>query len=162
MGAIEMTATHAGATALTGPIVLQGVRDSFAKLDPRVQIRNPVMFVVFVGSLFTTALGVVAALGMAPDAGHPAFVLTIAAWLWLTVLFANFAEAVAEGRGKAQAAALRSTRKEVQAKKLKGRRVEDGHTLVQASSMASPRSTKAPSPANRPQYCVNRAATSVR
>ena len=130
-----MTATHAGTPALSRPIVLQGIRDSFTKLDPRVQVRNPVMFVVFVGSLFTTALGVAAALGMAPNAGHPAFVLTIAAWLWLTVLFANFAEAVAEGRGKAQAAALRSTRKEVQAKKLKGRRVEDGHTLVQASSL---------------------------
>ena len=130
-----MTATHAGTTALTGPIVLQGIRDSFAKLDPRVQVRNPVMFVVFVGSLFTTVLGVAAAFGMAPDAGRPGFVLVISAWLWLTVLFANFAEAVAEGRGKAQAAALRSTRKEVQAKKLKGRRVEDGHTLVQASTL---------------------------
>ena len=130
-----MTATHAGTTALTGPIVLQGIRDSFAKLDPRVQVRNPVMFVVFVGSLFTTVLGVAAAFGMAPDAGRPGFVLMISAWLWLTVLFANFAEAVAEGRGKAQAAALRSTRKEVQAKKLKGRRVEDGHTLVQASTL---------------------------
>jgi potassium-transporting ATPase ATP-binding subunit len=130
-----MTATHAGTTALSRAIVLQGIRDSFAKLDPRVQVRNPVMFVVFVGSLFTTALGVAAALGMAPDAGRPGFVLAIAAWLWLTVLFANFAEAVAEGRGKAQAAALRSTRKEVQARKLKGRRVEDGHTLVQASSL---------------------------
>ena len=130
-----MTATHAGTTALSRPIVLQGIRDSFAKLDPRVQVRNPVMFVVFVGSLFTTVLGAAAALGMAPDAGRPGFVLTIAAWLWLTVLFANFAEAVAEGRGKAQAAALRSTRKEVQAKKLKGRRAEGGHTLVQASSL---------------------------
>jgi K+-transporting ATPase ATPase B chain len=135
MGAIEMTATQAGTAALSRPIVLQGIRDSFAKLDPRVQVRNPVMFVVFVGSLFTTALGVAAALGMAPNAGRPGFVLMISAWLWLTVLFANFAEAVAEGRGKAQAAALRSTRKEVQAKKLKGRRPEDGHTLVQASSL---------------------------
>ena len=130
-----MTATHAGTTALSRPIVLRGIRDSFAKLDPRVQVRNPVMFVVFVGSAFTTALGVAAALGAAPTAGHPAFVLTIAAWLWLTVLFANFAEAVAEGRGKAQAAALRSTRREVQAKKLNGRRLEDGHVLVQASAL---------------------------
>ena len=130
-----MTATHAGTTALTGPIVLQGIRDSFAKLDPRVQVRNPVMFVVFVGSAFTTVLGIAAALGMAPNAGRPAFVLMVSAWLWLTVLFANFAEAVAEGRGKAQAAALRSTRREVAAKKLKGRRAEDGHTLVQASTL---------------------------
>ena len=130
-----MTATHAATTTLSRSIVVQGIRDSFAKLDPRVQVRNPVMFVVFVGSAFTTALGVAAALGAAPTAGHPAFVLTIAAWLWLTVLFANFAEAVAEGRGKAQAAALRSTRREVQAKKLNGRRLEDGHVLVQASAL---------------------------
>ncbi|MFO1395266.1 MAG: potassium-transporting ATPase subunit KdpB [Steroidobacteraceae bacterium] len=130
-----MTATNAGTTALTGPIVLQGIRESFVKLDPRVQVRNPVMFVVFVGSAFTTALGVAAALGMAPNAGRPAFVLMVSAWLWLTVLFANFAEAVAEGRGKAQAAALRSTRREVAAKKLKGRRAEEGHTLVQASTL---------------------------
>jgi K+-transporting ATPase ATPase B chain len=130
-----MTATHAGAPALSRPIVLQGIRDSFAKLDPRVQIRNPVMFVVFIGSLFTTALGVAAALGLAPDAGRPGFVLMISAWLWLTVLFANLAEALAEGRGKAQAAALRSTRREVQAKKLRSRRLEDGHHLVQASSL---------------------------
>ncbi len=125
-----MTTTHAGTPALSRPILLQGIRDAFAKLDPRVQVRNPVMFVVFVGSLFTTVLGVAAALGMAPDAGDPGFVLMVSAWLWLTVLFANFAEALAEGRGKAQAAALRSTRREVQARKLKSRRPEDGHSLV--------------------------------
>ena len=72
---------------------------------------------------------------MAPTAGRPAFVLTISAWLWLTVLFANFAEAVAEGRGKAQAAALRATRKEVQAKKLNSRARRTATTLVQASSL---------------------------
>jgi len=130
-----MTTTHAGTPALSRPILLQGIRDSFVKLDPRVQVRNPVMFVVFVGSLFTTILGVAAALGLAPDVGDPGFVLTVSAWLWLTVLFANFAEALAEGRGKAQAAALRSTRREVQARKLKSRRPEDGHSLVQASSL---------------------------
>jgi K+-transporting ATPase ATPase B chain len=130
-----MTTTHAGTHSLSWPILLQGIRDAFAKLDPRVQVRNPVMFVVLLGSLFTTVLGVAAALGWAPDAGRPGFVLMIAAWLWLTVLFANLAEALAEGRGKAQAAALRSTRREVQARKLKGRRPEDGHSLVQASSL---------------------------
>ena len=91
---------------LTGPIVKTAIVDSFRKLDPRVQIRNPVMFVVFVGSLFTTIIGVGAAFGAIENAGDPGFVLAIAAWLWLTVLFANFAEAVAEGRGKAQAATL--------------------------------------------------------
>ena len=130
-----MTATHAGTTALSRPIVLQGIKDSLAKLDPRIQFRNPVMFVVFVGSIFTTVLGVAALFGMAPSAGRPAFVLHVSAWLWLTVLFANFAEAVAEGRGKAQAAALRATRKEVQAKKLKGRLPTDGHSIVAASSL---------------------------
>jgi K+-transporting ATPase ATPase B chain len=130
-----MTTTPAGTPAISWPILLQGIRDAFAKLDPRVQVRNPVMFVVFVGSLFTSVLGVAAALGMAPEAGDPGFVLMVSVWLWLTVLFANFAEALAEGRGKAQAAALRSTRREVQARKLKSRRPEDGHSLVQASSL---------------------------
>ena len=99
-------ATRPKTAYLTGPIVKTAIVDSFRKLDPRVQIRNPVMFVVFVGSLFTTIIGVGAALGLIENAGEPGFVLAIAAWLWLTVLFANFAEAVAEGRGKAQAATL--------------------------------------------------------
>ena len=99
-------------------IVMAAIRDSFSKLDPRVQFRNPVMFVVFVGSILTTVIGVAAATGAMPDAGRPGFVLAIAAWLWLTVLFANFAEAVAEGRGKAQAAALRSMRRHVHARRL--------------------------------------------
>jgi K+-transporting ATPase ATPase B chain len=103
---------------LTWPIVSVAIRGSFAKLHPRVQFRNPVMFVVFIGSLFTTVIGVAAAAGAVSDAGHPAFVLAIAAWLWLTVLFANFAEAVAEGRGKAQAATLRAMRQHVHAKRL--------------------------------------------
>ncbi len=125
-----MTATHAGTTALSRPIILQGIKDSLAKLDPRVQVRNPVMFVVYVGSIFTTALGFAGLFGLAASAGRPGFVLHVSAWLWLTVLFANFAEAVAEGRGKAQAAALRATRKEVQAKKLKGRDRAAGHGIV--------------------------------
>ena len=180
-----MTATHAGTTALSRPIVLQGIRDSFAKLDPRVQVRNPVMFVVFVGSLFTTALGVAAALGMAPDAGRPGFVLHVAAWLWLTVLFANFAEAVAEGRGKAQAAALRSHAQGSAGEEAQGpaprrtatrssRRPRCGATTscwsrpgtsfprTARSSTASPRWTKARSPANRRPCCASRAATSAR
>ena len=103
---------------LTRPIVIAGVLDAFRKLDPRIQIRNPVMFVVFVGSILTTLLGIAAAAGATAKVGDPGFVLAIATWLWLTVLFANFAEAVAEGRGKAQAAALRSTRQQVQARLL--------------------------------------------
>jgi K+-transporting ATPase ATPase B chain len=97
-------------------IVRQAIADSFGKLDPRHQVKNPVMFVVWVGSLLTSLLFVQALLG----AGEaPAgFILSISLWLWFTVLFANFAEAMAEGRGKAQAASLREARRELHAKKL--------------------------------------------
>ena len=108
-----------GRRNFTGAMVLAGCAESVRKLDPRTQVRNPVMFVVFVGSLLTTILGVLAASGTVEGVGEPRFVLSIAAWLWLTVLFSNFAEAVAEGRGKAQAAALRATRREVQARRLR-------------------------------------------
>jgi potassium-transporting ATPase ATP-binding subunit len=110
---------------LRGPLLSAGIADALRKLHPRVQARNPVMFVVFVGSLLTTTIGVVAVFDADAGLGEPGFVLAIAAWLWLTVLFANFAEALAEGRGKAQAAALRSTRRDVQAKKLR----DPHHTL---------------------------------
>ena len=111
---------------LTGPMFRTAVRDAFVKLDPRLQIRNPVMFVVFLGSILTTALAVAAFAGATSQVGEPWFVVAIAAWLWLTLLFANFAEAVAEGRGKAQADALRATRRDVQARRLIGRRREQG------------------------------------
>ena len=89
-------------------LVLAAVRDSFPKLDPRHQVRNPVMFVVEVGSLITSGIFFIdLAQGRT---GQLWFVATISVWLWLTVLFANFAEAIAEGRGKAQASALRATR----------------------------------------------------
>jgi len=126
--------TGARANFLTGPIVSGALRDSFAKLDPRVQFRNPVMFVVYVGSILTTFIGIAAALGFASEAGRPAFVLHVSAWLWLTVLFANFAEAVAEGRGKAQAATLRAMRKHVHAKQIIGKdRTE--YKTVEASAL---------------------------
>jgi len=98
------------------PIVRAAIANSFRKLDPRVQVRNPVMFVVWVGAVMTTALSV-QALGGGGEAGF-GFVLAIALWLWATVLFANFAEALAEGRGKAQAESLRRTRRDVVAKRL--------------------------------------------
>jgi K+-transporting ATPase ATPase B chain len=92
----------------TRDIVLTAIRDSFPKLDPRSQVRNPVMFIVELGSVITTAIFVLElARG---QTGQLWFVAVIAFWLWLTVLFANFAEAIAEGRGKAQANALRATR----------------------------------------------------
>ena len=120
---------------LSGPIIRRGVVDALRKLDPRVQVRNPVMFVVYVASLLTTVLGLMAAVGVGGDLGQPWFVLAIAAWLWLTVLFANFAEAVAEGRGKAQAAALRSTRREIQAKRLEDGRRSGRFDIVPANSL---------------------------
>ncbi|PIF75474.1 K+-transporting ATPase ATPase B chain [Variovorax sp. 54] len=92
---------------------------AFAKLNPRTQWRNPVMFIVYIGSILTTLLWV-HALSFPGDTGmQPAFVLAVTVWLWFTVLFANFAEALAEGRSKAQAASLRGLRKDTWAKKLK-------------------------------------------
>ena len=89
-------------------LVLQAIRNSFPKLDPRLQLKNPVMFIVELGSVITTVI-FFKNLAQGND-NQLWFVGTIAIWLWLTVLFANFAEAIAEGRGKAQAAALRATR----------------------------------------------------
>ncbi len=98
------------------PLVRAAIRQSFRKLHPRHQVRNPVMFVVLVGSAITT---VIAALALAGRLAEPRFFVTsIAIWLWFTVLFANFAEAMAEGRGKAQADALRATRQDMGAKLL--------------------------------------------
>ncbi len=97
-------------------LVRPAMRDAFTKLDPRVQWRNPVMFVVYVGSILTTVLGV-QALGGHGEA--PAgFIVAVAIWLWFTVLFANFAEALAEGRSKAQAASLRGMKRKIIAKVL--------------------------------------------
>src|SRR5213595_3136014 len=98
------------------PIVRRAIIDSFTKLDPRHQVRNPVMFVVEVGSVLTTALFFQALVG---HGEAPAgFILAISLWLWFTVVFANFAEAMAEGRGKAQADTLRRARTTTMAKRL--------------------------------------------
>jgi K+-transporting ATPase ATPase B chain len=96
-------------------IVVHALIDSFRKLDPRVQVRNPVMFVVEIGSALTTVTWLIQAFGGKPLGGgdEPAwYTFLIAVWLWLTVVFANMAEAFAEGRGRAQADALRAMRKE--------------------------------------------------
>jgi K+-transporting ATPase ATPase B chain len=107
--------------------------DSLIKLDPRVQWRNPVMFVVYIGSILTTVLWV-QALGGHGEA--PAwFIFNIALWLWFTVLFANLAEALAEGRGKAQAAALRGLKQTVWAKQLADPAKRDGVTRVRAEEL---------------------------
>ena len=105
--------------AMFDPVLVKpAIIDSFRKLNPAIQWRNPVMFVVYVGSILTTVLWVQA---LAGQGEAPAgFILAIALWLWFTVLFANFAEALAEGRSKAQAASLRGLKKETLAKKIHG------------------------------------------
>ncbi len=116
MDALAHPTAHAQ-PLLPGAVVRTASLDALRKLDPRLMVRNPVMFTVEVGSAFTTALflhAVVTGRGDAP----PGFILAVAAWLWFTVLFANFAEAVAEGRGKAQADTLRRARREVVATRL--------------------------------------------
>ncbi|MFY3431620.1 potassium-transporting ATPase subunit KdpB [Achromobacter mucicolens] len=105
--------------ALVGPALL----DSLRKLSPAAQVKNPVMFVVYVCSLLTTVLWIMALGGQAE--APAGFILGIAVWLWFTVLFANFAEALAEGRGKQQAATLRGLRTTIDAHLLKGFRDDD-------------------------------------
>ncbi|GLR13453.1 potassium-transporting ATPase ATP-binding subunit [Chitinimonas prasina] len=119
---------------LLDPVLLKpAVVESFRKLSPQAQFRNPVMFVVWVGSVLTTVLGI-HALGGEGEAGA-GFILGIAAWLWFTVLFANFAEALAEGRGKAQAAALRGSRRNVVAKKLSEASRDGKVTVLDSASL---------------------------
>src|SRR6476661_2602728 len=97
------------------PIVKRAIGDSFAKLSPKTLYKNPVMFVVEIGAVLTTVL---LARDVALRAGSAGFDLQITLWLWFTVLFANFAEAMAEGRGKAQAESLRKTKTESMARRL--------------------------------------------
>jgi K+-transporting ATPase ATPase B chain len=120
---IEMMNTQVKARPLfEGAILRRAALDALRKLDPRQQVKNPVMFVVLVGAILTTVLLIRDVLaGGTPDSG---FNLQIALWLWFTVLFANFAEAMAEGRGKAQADALRKTRTQMTARRLVNGREE--------------------------------------
>jgi len=108
--------THQQASAMSRALIMPAVADAFRKLSPRAQFRNPVMFVVFVCSVMTTGLWAqaVAGHGEAPTG----FIFWVAVWLWFTLLFANFAEAIAEGRGKAQAATLRGARRDVVANRI--------------------------------------------
>jgi K+-transporting ATPase ATPase B chain len=99
---------RSSASIFSRDIVVSSIRASFPKLDPRLQVRNPVMFIVEIGSVITT--GIFVKQLVQGDTNGIWFSGTIAVWLWLTVLFANFAEAIAESRGKAQASALRATR----------------------------------------------------
>jgi len=119
----ELTATRkAGAGSIfAGPLVRAAIRESLRKLDPRLVARNPVMFVVEVGAAITT---LVLLQQIASGSGSVGFTLQITLWLWFTVLFANFAEAMAEARGKAQADTLRATKKETPARRLRDGREE--------------------------------------
>lgn len=119
MTAHTKTARRSSVAALLDPAILgPAVAESFRKLDPRLMVRNPVMFCVEVVAALTTLLFLRDLVMGVGEAAHPGFGLQIIIWLWFTVLFANFAEAVAEGRGKAQAATLRKTRTDTIAKRL--------------------------------------------
>ncbi len=107
--------------------------EAFRKLSPRQQWKNPVMFVVYLGSLLTTLLWILALNGEGKD--QASFILAITLWLWGTVLFANFAEAVAEGRSKAQAAFLRSAKRDIAAKKLDEPRYGANYSKIAGSSL---------------------------
>jgi K+-transporting ATPase ATPase B chain len=98
-------------------IYIDAVRQPFIKLSPAIQVKNPVMFVVYIGAILTSALWILALSGTADESS--AYTLVIALILWFTVLFANFAEAIAEGRGRAQADTLRKSRRDVKTRKLK-------------------------------------------
>ena len=134
----QMPATHErqAISLFQRDIVGRALIDSVKKLDPRVQIRNPVMFVVEIGSVITTVTWLIQVFGGKPlGGGHePAwYTFTISFWLWLTVIFANMAEAFAEGRGRAQADTLRSMRKETVA------RMRDGSSKPAAELVAGRR-----------------------
>jgi K+-transporting ATPase ATPase B chain len=115
-------------------ILRRALFDAFRKLDPRIMVRNPVMFVVEAGSAFTTLLFLHAILTGQGETS-PGFIFGVSAWLWMTVLFANFAEAMAEGRGKAQADTLRGARKAVPAKLLDAPHRGAGARTVESASL---------------------------
>lgn len=113
----------------------RAVRDSFAKLDPRVQIQNPVMFLVWLSAVMTSVLAVASIFGV-QDAGVPAYyVVAIAVILWLTDLFSNFAEALAEGRGKAQADSLRAAKKDAEAHRIESVEDKEHFTVVPGTEL---------------------------
>lgn len=113
----------------------RAVRDSFAKLDPRVQIQNPVMFLVWLSAAMTSILAIASIFGV-QDAGVPTYyVVAIAVILWLTDLFSNFAEALAEGRGKAQADSLRAAKKDVEAHRIESVEDKEHFTVVPGTEL---------------------------
>jgi K+-transporting ATPase ATPase B chain len=111
------TSEHKAPSLIDIGIIGPAIVGAFKKLDPRVLVRNPVMFVTAVGAVLTT-------IGIATAGADRGFIFQLALWLWFTVLFANFAEAMAEGRGKAQAESLRKARRETMARRLANGREE--------------------------------------
>ncbi|HTS21860.1 MAG TPA: potassium-transporting ATPase subunit KdpB [Casimicrobiaceae bacterium] len=118
---------------LSGDLIRTALVDSIRRMTPRYQWRNPVMFVVYVGSILTTILWLQALLGKGEASAG--FILAVTLWLWLTLLFANFSEAIAEGRSKAQAASLKSARRETTAKKLAKADRSAAQTQVPSASL---------------------------
>ena len=115
-------------------LIIPAIGESIRKLNPIVQSKNPVMFVVYIGSILTTLLTIYSATGH--DAGgSTGFILSVTVWLWFTLLFANFAEGLAEGRSKAQAESLKSAKKDVQAKKLTNPKDKSNFTMVPSSTL---------------------------
>ncbi|MDQ1316906.1 MAG: potassium-transporting ATPase ATP-binding subunit, partial [Candidatus Poribacteria bacterium] len=128
-----MQKSHKAKSLFTVSIIGPAAVDSIKKLNPRHQIKNPVMFVVLVGSILTTGL-FFQAIGGNGEAST-GFILSISLWLWFTLIFANFAEAMAEGRGKAQAASLRRARKDTPAKKLSNPKYGSNYETVSATTL---------------------------
>jgi len=128
------TAGHMAPRSLvTKSIFRQALIDAFAKLAPQHQWKNPVMFVVYIGSFLTTILWFQALAGHGEASAG--FILAVTLWLWFTVLFANFAEAIAEGRSKAQADSLRAAKRDTMAKKLDKPQKNSGFSLVAATTL---------------------------
>ena len=119
--------------AISKDILLDAVKQSFKKLSPKIQVRNPVMLVVYLGAIFTTILFFLSLTGTKDESSGYTFIITLI--LWFTVLFGNFAEAIAEGRGRAQADTLRSARSDVQAKRLLTKEDHDTFEWVISSSL---------------------------
>jgi K+-transporting ATPase ATPase B chain len=128
-----MTTKPISSSLFDPDILKQAVLESFRKLTPQQQWKNPVMFVVYLGSILTTVLWLQALGGQGEEPAG--FILHVSLWLWFTVLFANFAEAVAEGRSKAQAEFLRSAKRDISAKKLDEARYGANHSRVSGSTL---------------------------
>jgi potassium-transporting ATPase ATP-binding subunit len=127
--------THSMGSDTPKSQILPAIWGAFTKLSPRTQLRNPVMFVVYVGAALVSVLYVMQ-VGGKYDSHEPAwFTLWVAVWLWFTVLFANFSESIAEGRGKAQAETLKSLRKEVNAKKIRSADSREDFSVVSAANL---------------------------